>query len=238
VIRSKHTDLFEIYRYKEMFELFLNISINSFQWRDLYSEPNRLTGVCRKPYVVFFPGSSAYLKRWAASNFVDVANYLLTNHSYQIVLAGSEKDKKYAKAILAGVEKKYRSRLLDLTGKTSLIELASVIGSCDFLVTNDSASIHMAAVTNKDAICMFMGESYGHFVPYPREIYAKGRFICPPEIERLVKNKTTDPGFLLLDYNPDINAINSKSVIAMIEELLSTRNKKYFYDSSVVAENQ
>ncbi|HMG83987.1 MAG TPA: glycosyltransferase family 9 protein [Ferruginibacter sp.] len=225
VIRSTHRYLFEIYRYKEMFELFLDISIDSFQWRDLTIVDH--ASIPEKPYVVFFPGSSAYLKRWDTSNFITVANYLLAQYPYQIVLTGSKKDSKYASAIITGVDAKYTNRFTDLTGKTSLLDLANVICNSELLVTNDSASLHMAAAANKETVCVFMGESYGRFTPYPPELFIKGKFICPPEVVALVEQQKTTPVFLLLGYNPDINKVAPTAVIAAIEELVGKQHKKY-----------
>lgn len=226
VIRSTHRNLFEIYRYKEMFELFLGISINSFQWRNLNTPASHLSTIMQKPYVVFFPGSSAYLKRWGTANFITVANYLLANSSYQILLPGSKKDKKYAQAIIAGVSKKYWDRFLDLSGETTLLDLSTIISHSELLVTNDSVSLHMAAAVNKETVCVFMGESYGRFAPYPQEIFSKGKFLCPPDVEKLVLEQLSVPVFLSLAYNPDINTISPQRAIASIEELISKQTKK------------
>ena len=223
ILRSTHRYLFEIYRYKEMFEMFLDVSIKEFEWRNVSTADT--TGIPEKPYIVLFPGSSAYLKRWGTANFVAVADYLTENYAYQILLAGSKKDGKYANAIINGVNKKQRGRFIDLTGKTSLLNLANIINHSDLLVTNDSASLHMAAAVNKETVCMFMGESYGRFTPYPKELFSNGRFICPPDVEKLVQGQSTSPVFLSLGYNPDINAIIPEQVIKAIEELLSTKQK-------------
>ena len=223
ILRSTHRYLFEIYRYKEMFEMFLDVSIKGFEWRNLNADATKHIPV--KRYIVFFPGSSAYLKRWGTTNFVAVANYLIENYAYQIVLAGTNKDGKYASAIINGTDKKHQDRFIDLTGKTSLLDLANIINRSDLLVTNDSASLHMAAAVNKETVCMFMGESYGRFTPYPKEIFSNGRFICPPDVEKLVQAQSTSPVFLSLGYNPDINAITPEHVITAIEDLLSTKQK-------------
>jgi len=220
LIHTNDPDLFEIYRYKEMFEVFLDTPVKKFEWRTLTSNSYTYQDVPEKPYVVFFPGSSAYLKRWDTSNFVKVANYLIQQHDFNIVLAGSKKDNKYGRAIIAGVEESLQNKLIDLTGKTSLLDLANLIHHSELLVTNDSASIHMAAALNKDAVCVFMGENYGRFAPYPKEIYAKGKFICPPDVQLLIQEKDVYSTFLSLDYNPDINAIEPEAVIALVEESL------------------
>jgi ADP-heptose:LPS heptosyltransferase len=220
LIHTSHPDLFEIYRYKEMFELFLDTPITNFEWRTLFSPSHSYQSVPEKPYVVFFPGSSAYLKRWHTSNFAQVANYLIHQYNFTVVLAGSKKDNKHANAIIAGVDVSVQKQLIDLTGKTSLLDLANLIKHSELLVTNDSASIHMAAALDKEAICVFMGENYGRFAPYPKEIYAKGKFICPADVQLLVKDKGEYNTFLSLDYNPNINAISPEAVIAAAEEVL------------------
>lgn len=225
LIHTTHPDLFEIYRYKEMFEVFLDTPITHFEWRTLFSPSYVYQNTPAKPYVVFFPGSSAHLKRWHTSNFVQVANYLIRHYGLTIVLAGSKKDNKHANAIIAGVEVSLQKQVIDLTGKTSLLDLANLIKHSELLITNDSASIHMAAALDKEAICVFMGENYGRFAPYPKEIYAKGKFICPKDVQLLVKDKREGNIFLSLDYNPNINDISAEDVIAAAEEVLSTKTK-------------
>ena len=217
LILTPHSDLFEIYRYKEMFELFLGIPIQQFKWRTLSSATYTYQAIPEKPYVVFFPGSSAYLKRWDTSHFVKVANHLVKKYNYKIVIAGSKKDNKYADAIVAGVENEYKKQVIDVTGKTSLLDLAQLIKHSELLVTNDSASIHMAASFDKEAICVFMGENYGRFAPYPKEIYSKGIFVCPSDVKKLVEGKANV--FLSLDYNPDIHSISPQTVIEEIEKI-------------------
>ncbi|MDB5257379.1 MAG: heptosyltransferase family [Chitinophagaceae bacterium] len=225
LIHTRHPDLFEIYRYKEMFEVFLETSIEKFQWRPLSSDSYTYQSVPEKRYVVFFPGSSAHLKRWHPSNFVQVANYLIKQYNYTVVLAGSKKDNRHADAILSGVEEQFQKQIIDLTGKTSLLDLANLIKQSELLLTNDSASIHMAAVLDKEAVCVFMGENYGRFAPYPKEVYNKGKFICPPDVNLLVKDKEETNTFLSLDYNPDINAITPQVVIGAVEELLREKQQ-------------
>ncbi|HSZ71789.1 MAG TPA: glycosyltransferase family 9 protein [Cytophagaceae bacterium] len=231
LLKTKRPDLFEVYRYKEMMETFLGTPDNAFQWRTLYSPTHVPQYIFPKPYVVFFPGSSARLKRWHPSNFIHVANHLMKHSDYNIVLAGGKKDSKYAAAITSGIEEQYRNRLEDLTGKTSLMDLAYTIGHSELLVTNDSVSIHMAAATNVPAICVFMGENYGRFAPYPKEIYDKGVFLCPPDVEELVKQEEGKVAFLSLDYNPDIDAISPARVIVSMEEIWSKKQKEFYLSS-------
>lgn len=225
MIHTPHENVFEVYRYKELVELFLGISIPSFKWRSLTSDVYTPLKPTENPYVVFFPGSSAYLKRWHTSNFVKVAKHLIEKYNYTIVLTGARKDTKYAKAIIAGVGEQYKNLMIDCTGKTSLLDLASLIKHSDLLVTNDSVSIHMAAAQAKDAVCVFMGENYGRFMPYPKELYAEGIFICPPSVKAMVGENPDTNIYLSLDYNPKIDDISPEAVIDAAEKILSKKQK-------------
>lgn len=226
MIRTPHENVFEVYRYKELVELFLGISIPGFKWRTLSSDAYASQPVTEKPYVVFFPGSSAYLKRWDTSNFVNVAKHLIKHYNYTIVITGARKDTKYARSIISGLGKQYKNQLIDCTGKTSLMDLASLIQHSDLLVTNDSVSIHMAASMNKEAVCVFMGENYGRFMPYPKEVYSNGIFICPPSVKTMVKDKEGETNtYLSLDYNPKIDEISPQAVIDAVEVIINKKQK-------------
>jgi ADP-heptose:LPS heptosyltransferase len=225
---SGQENLFEIYRYKEMVEAFLETKIDAFKWRRITSPTYHFKSIPDQPYVVFFPGSNARLKRWDTASFAKVADYLIEQYQFKIVIAGSKKDNKYATRIISAVERKYRNAVIDLTDKTALLDLAELIERADLLITNDSVAIHMAAAVDTAAICVFMGENYGRFAPYPASIYAKGKFICPPEVEHLVKEKKDADGFLALDYNPNINLITPEVVIATADNIINKKKEAVY----------
>ncbi len=223
LLPSSAGGMFELYRYKEMFERFLSISIEDIKGRPVYVTGKSIEEQLPKNhYIVLFPSASAYLKRWSTDHYAQVANHIIESSSYAIVIAGSKKDKKYAKAIMKRIASEHSSRVFDVTGKTSLQELAQLIDESGLLITNDSVPIHIAALYNKKAICVLMGENYGRFAPYPKELYEHGVFIFAPEIsERIKKNQEE---FLELDYNPDINSISPYTIIEEVDKLLGLQS--------------
>lgn len=219
LLPSSEDGMFELYRYKEMMEAFLSIAITDFKVRPVYVAGKGIDEALPKDnYIVLFPSASAYLKRWSTDHYAKVANHILASSSYAIVIAGSEKDKKYAKAIMKHIASKDVVRVFDLTGKTSLQELAQLIDESSLLITNDSVPIHIAALYNKKAICVLMGENYGRFAPYPKEFYEQGVFVFAPEVSERIKK--SQEHFLELDYNPDINSISPSSIIKEVDQLL------------------
>jgi hypothetical protein len=59
--------------------------------------------------------------------------------------------------------------VLDLAGKTTLIQLVEVIRHAALVVTNDSSAVHIAASTDTNAVCVLGGGHYGRFLPYQLE---------------------------------------------------------------------
>ena len=52
-------------------------------------------------------------------------------------------------------------RVFDLTGKTSLVELAALLKKCALLVSNDSGPVHLAACVGTPVVAIFRNDSPG-----------------------------------------------------------------------------
>ena len=104
-------------------------------------------------------------------------------------------------------------RIIDLTAKTSLVELVKLISSSSLLIGNDTGAIHIGVASNVKTICISNGNHYGRFVPYPEAVYADIKTIFPPHISksRLSHQALIDKyrkGSML-----DINTISAEEVI-------------------------
>lgn len=87
-------------------------------------------------------------KRWPIENFQQLADRL-TAKGMRVVLIGSPED--------AALVKDFRKNPLvtDLTGKTSLEDLVSVMKRVDVLVTGDTAPLHVAAAVRTRLVSLF-----------------------------------------------------------------------------------
>lgn len=94
-------------------------------------------------YAVIHPGGNWDLKRWPVEHFAEWIQLFLERHpSRKVILCGTEPEKKIADQIL----KKVRSeRLVSFCGRTTLDTLAFLLRGADFLLSNDSGPIHLAA---------------------------------------------------------------------------------------------
>lgn len=119
------------------------------QGKDLF---RTLHGDTNKPVVVLSPGA-AYgpSKRWPASFFSRLATLLQEHHDAEILITGARSDKEIATSIAALMPRKP----LDLTGKTTLSQLAGVISQSALFITNDSGPMHLANALKVPVVAIF-----------------------------------------------------------------------------------
>lgn len=100
-------------------------------------------------YIVLAPESKKQVKNW---DFNNIANFI-KNSKTPIVLTGTAKTQKLAKRLAEkGIE------FIDLCGKTSILELATIIKKSFATVTIDTGSMHLAYGLGTETICLFYDE--------------------------------------------------------------------------------
>ena len=87
------------------------------------------------------------LRRWPLERYRGLAERLL-DHGCGIIITGSKEDQWVCKAF-EGLE------VVDLVGKTDLLDLVAVYRSCDIVVTHDSGPLHIAALAGKPVVSLF-----------------------------------------------------------------------------------
>jgi len=104
-----------------------------------------------KGWIGLMPGA-AYgpAKRWPAEYFAEVGK-TLGKSGYGLLVMGSgvEAD------LCAGVAGSIGQNALNLAGRTSIPELAAMLGLCRVVVTNDSGGMHLAAATGTSVVAVF-----------------------------------------------------------------------------------
>lgn len=118
-------------------------------------------------YIVVTADSSITERRWPADRFIELVNYLLKRTDCDVVLTGNnladELKARYATAFSRN------RRVIDLVNKTNLEQWIEVIRGGEFLVGNDSGSIHIAAMVGTQAFCLTGAWDGRLFVPYQIE---------------------------------------------------------------------
>ena len=113
--------------------------------------PHDLLLPAGKPTVVLHAGSGGYsqARRWSPESFAAVGNRLKAEYDAEIVLVGQADDESQS------VEELLREPAINLSGKTSLPQLAYVIAGADLYIGADSGVTHIAAATGAPVLSVF-----------------------------------------------------------------------------------
>ncbi len=105
-----------------------------------------------KPLLILSPGASyGPAKRWPAHFFARLATLLQVHQKAEIAIIGSETDTEIARSIATLMP----DPPLDLTGKTTLLQLAGLISRSSLFITNDSGPMHLANALKVPVVAIF-----------------------------------------------------------------------------------
>ena len=98
------------------------------------------------------PGASyGAAKRWYPERFAEVAKTLSSRWGAKVLVTGGGGEK----AIAADIASLLEGRCLNMAGKTDVRMLMALLKRCDFLVTNDSGPMHIAAAFGVPLVAIF-----------------------------------------------------------------------------------
>ncbi len=72
-----------------------------------------------------------------------------------VALVGAAADRRASEAVVAGMPVAARASLIDLTGRTSLLALAGVLGLAARVLANDSGAMHLAGALGTPTVTVF-----------------------------------------------------------------------------------
>jgi lipopolysaccharide heptosyltransferase II len=138
---------------------------------------DRLPGFSKidKKMIAIFPGSSVWEKRWGGDKFGKVAR-TLSEDGYAVVILGSQHDKEDAQHIGLSARGCH-----DLTGKTTLYDIAAILKKCRLLITADSGLLHIAYALGTPTVSLFGASNENKWAPKGRRHYVINKHLpCSP----------------------------------------------------------
>jgi heptosyltransferase-2 len=135
--------------------LFVSVYPPSEVWVD---EVFKEHGIAPTDFLIaIHPGASCISKRWPPERFGEVADRLSEKYHAKILLIGSGDNQLIAKEVLMSM----RQSVVDMTGKTTVSHLISVLKRCKLLVSNDSGPVHLAVGVKTPVISIFGRQQAG-----------------------------------------------------------------------------
>ena len=112
-----------------------------------------------KKIILIAPGSKWFTKRWPEEYFKTLIQNLVKRNDLLIVITGGKEEKE--------IELNLDSKVLDLRGEISLLELAELIKRAILVVSNDSAPIHITSAFPDTRIVGIFGPTVKEFGFFP-----------------------------------------------------------------------
>ena len=126
-------------------------------------------------YCVVCPGASIMEKCWPIERYVDLIDYIVENKNLDVYLCGGKGEEHFGNIVEKNV--KTPTRIYNVIGKTDFKEWVSIIQGSEFVVGNDSATVHIAAASLKKAICIAGVYDKYQFFPYKVDLLEEDEFL-------------------------------------------------------------
>lgn len=126
------------------------------QWaKDFFKQPALQDKRC----IAIHPGASDPAKCWPAHRFAAMMNVLDQRHACVFVLMGAAATTVVAEQIKTDLED--HVMVWNLTGKTSVAQMVSILKRCQLLISNDSGPVHVAAGVGTPVVSLFTRDQPG-----------------------------------------------------------------------------
>lgn len=97
------------------------------------------------------PGASCPSKRWSLSNFAKVADELIEKYGAKVVVIAGSGDKEFGDKVSSAI----KGHCVNLSGKTSVADVASILRRMKLFISNDSGPVHIACAVGTPVVSIF-----------------------------------------------------------------------------------
>ena len=101
--------------------------------------------------VAVHPGASCPSKRWPADYFARLADELIEKMNAKVVIVAGPSDARIGNIAASFM----RNKSLNLSGETSVADLAALFLRCALFISNDSGPVHIASAVDTPVISIF-----------------------------------------------------------------------------------
>ncbi len=97
------------------------------------------------------PGASCPSKIWPNERFAEAADRLIEKYGFKVLVVAGPKDIKISEAVMRNMQ----HPAINLAGKTSVSQLASLLKRTQLFISNDSGPVHIAFAAGTPVISIF-----------------------------------------------------------------------------------
>ena len=123
-------------------------------WLSLYKNAKNNTS-----NIILIPGTTWDTKIWPLAKWQELGKLLLSNNSYHIIICGGQNDLSINKQLEDYLSSISKRSVLNLTGRTNLLELISLFQEAAIIIGADSGPLHLASAVGKAKTIGIMGST-------------------------------------------------------------------------------
>lgn len=105
-------------------------------------------------FIVLHPWTSDPVKQWPFDNFVGLAKMITGKLGINLVIIGGKEETDKDSTLFRNIG----ANIINLTGKTSLLQLAAVLKRAKLLVSGDSGPVHLACAVGSPVLAIFRND--------------------------------------------------------------------------------
>jgi len=140
----------------------------------------------KKPLLGINPGASyGSAKCWPIKKFIETI--LILSDKFDVLILGGENEIDLSKEIERDLIRKGCRNFKNLSGKTSIEELVSIVSGLDLFITGDSGPMHIAAAFQIPTVSIFGPTKEYETCQWmnPKSIIVKKELVCQPCMKRV-----------------------------------------------------
>jgi lipopolysaccharide heptosyltransferase I len=122
-------------------------------------------GPAPRPWIAVGAGARWLTKRWPPGHFATLLRDAQARFGGTVVFIGAPDEAEVSRAVAEGLH----GPICDLTGRTTLPQLAAVLAQCDVLLANDTGPLHLAVALGRPVVAPYtctqvaLNGPYGQF---------------------------------------------------------------------------
>ena len=103
--------------------------------------------------VVICPGARSHIKRWYPDRFAHLADRLIDDAHAEVILTGEPDERPIVDDVLGAM--RHRESVHSAVGLTMIRQLGALMQRARLVITNDSASLHLACAVGTPVLALF-----------------------------------------------------------------------------------
>ena len=116
-------------------------------------------------FYVLIPGTSGTVvgKEWPITSFSSIAMKVYQQTGWKGIICGTQQEHILGEQI----RRQCDAPLQNLSGQTTLPELAGLLSQSLLAISNDTGSVFISSAVGTPSVCILGGGHFGRFLPYP-----------------------------------------------------------------------